>query len=754
MGNLGNKHICKKCKLPYYDLGKEKHSCPSCFKTSKSNFKTKSNKQKKKKENEALEDISCHLELIRVFKSGANEGNAISVGQIELPDENLKQGWYVAPVSEIKKKKITSKNALLFLGEFPSRGMQIYLSSSRFTGIGSVTAEKIISEHSENLFKFLKEKPNEIETQLGVSKDHSKALSEGWNKEPKENTFMIFMNELEFLETQIREIASKIGAEVITLINRNPFSLVKILPRFNFHDVERLCKRLSIAITEEQRILAGTEFYLGDVENRLRHTCMPVENTLQRVSELRSINKEAISKTLEQNKKEFIYKERRGKEVVASSNSAKRDFKIANEMKQLIDEHKPLSKGMVFDGRNIETSEGITLSDEQIDAINAAVKSPISVITGGPGSGKTTLVQGLVSALKTLNADARLSAPTGRAAKRISETPGLSDLGPSTIHMFLAKERASKSSSEFDVMIVDEASMIDVELMVELLEAIPAGASIIFIGDVDQLPPVGPGQPFKDLIESEMVQVSRLTGNFRQASFSNTIKAARNIIQGKTPVLSSDIAQSDFTFSECPPQKQAETILNLYFDILPNKFKIDPRDIQIISPQRPGEVGVLRLNDLIQQKLTAKTKLLFTKKSGNHDVAFYVGDKVIQRKNNYELKVMNGDQGIITRESGQHLMVEFDGVEIEYDGLQRFDLDLSYATTIHSSQGSEYPAVIIPVVSAHAYMLSRNLIYTAVTRGKQQVCVVGEKAALEKALALYQKDFRWTCLSEYLKEVL
>ena len=187
---------------------------------------------------------------------------------------------------------------------------------------------------------------------------------------------------------------------------------------------------------------------------------------------------------------------------------------------------------------------------------------------------------------------------------------------------------------------------------------------------------------------------------------------------------------------------------------MPAKLKVEPQDIQIISPQRPGNVGVLSLNDLIQYRVTGKTKSIFKKKSGNHEVTFYIGDKVIQRKNNYELKVMNGDQGVITRVSGQNLMVEFDGVEIAYDGLQRFDLDLAYATTIHSSQGSEYPGVIIPVVAAHAHMLSRNLIYTAITRGKRQVCIVGELAALEKALAQYQKDFRWTSLTEQLKAEL
>ena len=238
-----------------------------------------------------------------------------------------------------------------------------------------------------------------------------------------------------------------------------------------------------------------------------------------------------------------------------------------------------------------------------------------------------------------------------------------------------------------------------------------------------------------------MVSVSRLTCNFRQASFSDTVKAARNVILGTTPQITSSLAKSDFIFLETPPASQADTVLDLYFDLMPAKLKVQPQDIQIISPQRPGEVGVLRLNDLIQHRLTGKTKPIFKKKSGNHEVTFYIGDKVIQRKNNYELKVMNGDQGVITRESGQDLMVEFDGVEIAYDGLQRFDLDLAYATTIHSSQGSEYPGVIIPVVSSHAHMLSRNLIYTAITRGKAQVCIVGEIKALEKALAQYQKDF-------------
>jgi len=742
----GKKHFCKVCKKPYFDLGKKVHKCPKC--------KPKAQSNNKSKKTNKSEETSLLMELFEVTDASSGKGYSVSSGILKLSFSTIRTGWHAVIGSEIKNKEIKNKDALIYFNEPPLRGLEAFLSSVKFKGVGAVTSRGLITDHNVGVLRALSGSSEFIETELNIKDDLAKSLNHGWSAAPEENIFMIVMNELMLLEMHIREIKKVLGAEIIAALNNNPFSLVKALPRFNFHDVDRICNRLHIELTKEQRIVAATDYYLGDAENKLRHTCIPEDNTHQRVGELLQVSANEIHDALVSNKKAFIYKERKNRTVISTIESYRRDEKIAKEIKSIIDKHKPITDRLVFDGNNIETSDGITLSDEQINAINNVVKAPVSVITGGPGSGKTTMVQGLVSALKMLNIEARLCAPTGRAAKRISETPGLNELGPSTIHMFLAKERAAKNTSEFDVMIIDEASMIDVDLMVDLLEAIPDGASLIFIGDVDQLPPVGPGQPFKDLIESEMVSVSRLTGNFRQSSFSDTVKAARDVIRGDTPKITSSLAKSDFVFLEVPSSQQADTVLNLYFDLMPAKLKVQPQDIQIISPQRPGNVGVLSLNDLIQYRVTGETKPIFKKKSGNHEIKFYIGDKVIQRKNNYELKVMNGDQGIITRESGQNLMVEFDGVEIAYDGLQRFDLDLAYATTIHSSQGSEYPGVIIPVVAAHAHMLSRNLIYTAITRGKRQVCIVGELAALEKALAQYQKDFRWTSLTEQLKAEL
>ena len=749
MSKLGKKRVCKKCRTPFYDLGKENFSCPKCNPNNSANHKGRS-----KSNPEDAKQISLELDVFEVVHDEPLIGQGVLSGGLELPVSNSPAGWYAVARKNINNQKIIKKDHVLFLGEPPLKGIERYLAGNKFKGVGAVTSGRLVSSHRMQLLHWLCNSPSNIKEKLNITKEQSKSLLEGWNLAPEHNILSVFLNEIDLLETQIQQVERSYGADIIATLNNNPFSLVKTVSRFDFSDAERVCKRLNIHITEEQRILAGTDYYLNDAEQRLRHTCLPENNTHQRVSELLSISVQNVQETLQGNKQAFIYADRKNRVVISTEKSAARDKETCAQITSIIKKHKPLGRGSVFDSKNIDSTDGITLSDEQLTAINNVINAPVSIITGGPGAGKTTMVQGLVSALKALKADVRLCAPTGRAAKRISETPGLAGLRPSTIHMFLGKEQAKKSPSEFNVMIVDEASMIDIDLMLELLRSIPDGASLVLIGDVDQLPPVGSGQPFKDIIESEMVSVSRLTGNFRQASFSDTVKAARGIINGKMPELNASLPNSDFVFIETSAINQADTILELYFNHLPAKLGVAAQDIQILSPQRPGHVGVLRLNELIQKRLTGNTKELFRKKTGNHEVGFFVGDKVIQRKNNYDLKVMNGDQGMITRESGQHLMVEFGGVEIAYDGKQRFELDLAYATTIHSSQGSEYPGVIMPIVGAHSHMLSRNLIYTAVTRGKKQVCIVGEQAALQKALAHYQKDFRWTALTERLKEIL
>ena len=305
---------------------------------------------------------------------------------------------------------------------------------------------------------------------------------------------------------------------------------------------------------------------------------------------------------------------------------------------------------------------------------------------------------------------------------------------------------------DFDVMIVDEASMIDVDLLVLLLESIPDGASLVFIGDPDQLPPVGPGQVFRDIIDSGSIAVSRLTGNFRQAEFSDIIKAARGVIKGKLLDFANSLETSDFTFIETQEDKVAEKVITNFFEDLPAKLPLHQQsEFQILSPMRNHSAGIDNLNNVIQAKLSSEKKPIYERQSKKYHKRFFSGDRVIVTQNNYELQVMNGDVGQILRKQGSTFIVEFEGEEVPFSEVDVKSLELAYAVSIHKSQGSEYPAVIIPITSEHAFMLSRNLIYTAITRGRQQVILIGQISTLEKAVARVMKDRRYTGLKEELK---
>ena len=748
MPGKGQKHQCKKCGGSYYDLGKKQHRCPKCSSKIQEPKQTKRANQ----EEQTPPDAKPEIEFFYADPELGRLAETVELDRFEVEFPTFREGWHAVAQDAVVDGKLSDAGSTIYFGDFPLNGLKKFLESSRFNGIGPATASELVEKFGAKLLQAICMEHDLDAKPFDLSEELSNKLYGGWAETPESNLLTIALLEFGLTGFQITNALKQFGSDFFVALNQSPFTLARAIPRLSFKNVEDICARVHIVLSKEQRVLAATEHYLAETEDRLRHTSMPDNNTHQRVGEFLQMAIEEVAETLDRLDDAFVYSNRKSRRLISTHRSNLRDGKIVREIKSIKAEAKSRRKRLKFTEKEIETSEGIKLSEEQLDAINTVVNSPVSIITGGPGAGKTTMVQGLVSALKSLGLEIRISAPTGRAAKRIGETPGLSELNPSTIHMFLRRMVADKKKSEFDFMIVDEASMIDVDLMSELLDAMPKGASIALIGDVDQLPPVGPGQPFKDLIESQAVPVARLTGNFRQSSFSDTVKAARNVIKGNVPLLNDSLAETDFAFFECRQQDQARVILDLYFDSMPAKLKVAPQDIQIISPQRPGEVGVLRLNEAIQQRLTAKSKPVFTKKSDSREVPFYIGDKVIQKKNNYDLKVMNGDQGTILRNSGQYLMVEIDGKEISYDGRQRFDLDLAYATTIHSSQGSEYPGVILPITSAHEYMLSRNLIYTAITRGKKQVCVVGEADALKKALNNFSKDFRWTSLVEKLQE--
>ena len=394
------------------------------------------------------------------------------------------------------------------------------------------------------------------------------------------------------------------------------------------------------------------------------------------------------------------------------------------------------------------------LSDEQKSAIDAALKNGVTVITGGPGTGKTTMVKGLVSALKRHKLSVTLCAPTGKAAKRLGEATGLMKFNPTTIHMHLSNTSRSKSH-RYDVMILDECSMIDIELFHNLLSTIPDGAQLILIGDKNQLPPVGAGQPFKDIVELQKI-IGRTATKENEISVKNGISgitvAAYNVLSGVEPSSALTAKDNGFEFIDCPKDEIQSKVLDLYFQSTEDRLNRTStrllEKVQILSPQKNGSCGISNLNFEIQNFLKSEN---LSYQTLNQSKKFFVNDKVIQNVNNYDLGVMNGEVGKVTGIVDNELIVTFNGFEKRYGENELADLDLAYAVSIHKSQGSEFDTVIIPISSEHNFILNKSLVYTAITRGKSKVYLIGERNVFRRVILNKTKGFRYTDLQNQLK---
>ena len=677
--------------------------------------------------------------------SPAEAQHSFSDSELTLDGPVEKAGWHVGQRLLPTGGTVAAKDTL-WLGELGRNALVSYFSSYAFPGVGEATAKKIVESLDRGQLISMLRGDADIEVS-GVSKDAVAKLVSAWKERQGEHAWSILMHELKFTPQQQVAAREKLGARVIPLLKENPFDLLGLIPRLDFGQAANLCIRFGIDLSDEEKTLAGTNYWLEDhMERQRRNTCGSLERAVREVSRITGLGTFAVRQHIADSGKALHFGNHNDKPMVSTLRSAARDAKVADQLQRLILSSQGVGD-LLFDPESLETA--VELSGEQQDAIGMALRNPVSIVTGGPGAGKTAMVQGLVNALRQQGKKLQICAPTGRAAKRIAETPGLARYDPSTIHMYLT--RNEDRAVDLDFMVVDESSMIDIDLMLRLLRSIPDGCSVVFIGDANQLPPVGPGQPFKDMIEADIVPVARLTGNFRQDSHSDTIKAAHAVINGNVPIINGDLGASDFVFLETPEPEQSDTIMELYFDVLPSMLGNDVTDNQILAPQRTRHVGVTRLNALIQSRLHSDKTPVLTKKDGDDEMVVHVGDKVINRENNYQLGVMNGDIGTVSQARGGNLTVRFETPEgpvrdVEFTGREKYNLDPAYALTIHKSQGSEYPGVIIPVTRAHISMLSRSLLYTAITRGQSKVCLVGEQQALEQALEWYTKDTRHTLL--------
>ncbi|AOX21738.1 SF1B family DNA helicase RecD2 [Kozakia baliensis] len=634
-------------------------------------------------------------------------------------------------------------------------GIERYLGSGMIRGIGPVYAKKLVKAFGEAVFDLIEQEPNRLREVTGIGPKRAERIVGGWADQKVIREIMLFLHSNGVGTSRAVRIFKTYGQDAVRLISENPYRLAKDIRGIGFKTADQIARKMGIAPDAMIRVRAGISYALGEAMDE-GHCGLPAGELLTSTAELLEVAAPLIETALAL--------ELEAGDVVADSVGEtgciflaglyRAEQSIAERLRACAVGRPPwpeidAEKAMTW----VETKTGLALAPSQQEAVRLALRSKVLVITGGPGVGKTTLVNAILKIVTAKGTDVQLCAPTGRAAKRLSESTGLEG---KTIHRLLETDSATGSFKRddtnplaCDLLVVDEASMVDVLLMRSLLRALPDNAALLIVGDVDQLPSVGPGQVLADIIGSGAVPVVRLTEVFRQAAQSRIITNAHRINEGRMPELSAEEG-SDFYFVEAPdPEIGLRKLLAVVKDRIPSRFGLDPvRDVQVLCPMNRGGLGARSLNIELQQALNPPGEV----KVERFGWTYGPGDKVMQIANDYDRDVFNGDLGVIDRidiEEGE-LTVSFDGREVVYGFGELDELVLAYATTIHKSQGSEYPAVVIPLVTQHYAMLARNLLYTGVTRGRKLVVLVGQKKALGIAVRNQGGRRRWSKLREWL----
>ena len=683
------------------------------------------------------------IAVISYFDSNPEPLNCESV--VAENTATSRDGFYFVPLN----KDDVPLGTQIILKEEPIEGLKKYLSNKNFQGIGPKNADTIAQNIGMTVIKYLHERNVNI-LEEKTSKKLSEALLGGWDLDYENSGFEILFSQIGFSYTQKKFVKEEFGNKFFAEIHKNPYMLLQRIPRLSFDKIESIISIFGIEVSLDQKIVAATRHALMQSEAERGNTCGPLERVLLRTQEITKNDIETIQTAINSHEHLFNNFKVQDKNFLETIEACERDNDIAQQICLIKDNFKPI-KGKQFSANKNATNP---LSEEQVQAIQNSLEAGVSIITGGPGTGKTRIIEGLAQVLvngfrKTI----RICAPTGRAAKRIAENQALKKFQPSTIHMLKAMIDSSAKDIEFDTLIVDESSMIDINLFNDLVKMLPLGSQLILIGDVDQLPPVGAGQPFLDLIRSKKIVVSRLSKQFRQGSDSVIPKVARAINKGELIEFSSDFSSSGFSFVEVDKGQVVEKIIEVVDFFTGNKNgSIDFDKTQILSPMRRYSSGLINLNSIMQKKYNPNGEKVFSKMEGEKEIQFCAGDKVICTQNDYDIDVRNGDIGYVVNKVGKNIRVEFDG-EMKLFHNNKIDyLDLAYAITVHKSQGSEYPNVVMPIVDDHRIMLTRKLIYTAITRGKQNVCLIGSKRVLREALKKVFLNLRYSNLNQKIEK--
>lgn len=643
-------------------------------------------------------------------------------------------------------------------------GITAYLSSGIVKGIGQRTAEKIVKHFGTQTIDVLDNEPHRLADVPGLKKTLATSLAKAWTDNMAVRQTMIFLQSYGVGARTAARIYQHYGSAAIRTVKDNPYTLADDVYGIGFIKADSVAQKLGIPLDAPNRIRAGLRYALNTLSNE-GHVYAPREKLIDTAGELLRVdNPDLIRLVLSESilageviAEQVLDTDGQPDDAIYLTMFNRAERGAANRFRAIAGTPSAINRAAIkLDIKpflaELSESMSIQLTAQQQDAVRAALYNKISVLTGGPGTGKTTTLKMVIGALEELDFPFALASPTGRAARRLSEATGHP---ASTIHRLLGWNEGQfiydeENPLQVSAVVVDEASMIDLMLFNSLLKAIPPHAHLMLVGDIDQLPSVGAGNVLRDVIDSGMARVTRLNVIFRQADDSHIITNAHRINQGQAP-FTDNRSRDFFFFGEEDPEKAAELVVDIVKHRVPSRFGYDPvTEVQVIAPMYRGAIGVNALNDLLQASLNGDERLA-QKQIGPR--TFRVGDKIMQTRNNYEKEVFNGDIGYLRgiNFDDQIFEVVMDGRFIEYDWMEAEDLIHAYCISTHRSQGSEYPVVVMPLLTQHYMMLQRNLLYTAVTRAKQVVILVGMRKAIEIAVKNNKVSERYTALQWRLK---
>ena len=706
--------------------------------------------------------------------SGEDEITCVGIFSAIAEGENIEaQGEYTEHPTYGQQFKVTS-----FEEKAPEdeEAIERYLGSGAIKGIGLAMAARIVRRFKEDTFRIIEEEPERLAEIKGISNRKAMEIASQVNEKRDLRQAMIFLQQYGITMNLAVKVYQAYGQDVYGIIRENPYRLADDIDGVGFRTADEIAARVGIRMDSDFRVRSGILYTLLQASGE-GHTYLPETELTTRASKLLNVTAEQVEKQYMDLaiERKIILKQMEDQTQIYAASFYYMEANTATMLKRLNVSYDVSDAEIEQQIRGIEKKSGMTLDEHQVTAVKEAVRNGLLVITGGPGTGKTTTINTIIRYFELEGLEIFLAAPTGRAAKRMSETTGFE---ARTVHRMLELNGGAEGSGGFErdesnpleanVIIVDEMSMVDISLMYSLLKAISVGTRLILVGDVNQLPSVGPGSVLRDIIQSHACNVVMLTKIFRQASTSDIIVNAHKINHGEEVIL--DNKSMDFFFLK---RYDADVIINVVLQLikqkLPKFVDATPYDIQVLTPMRKGLLGVERLNGILQRYMNPPANDKVEKEYGS--TVFREGDKVMQTKNNYQLAweirtkfgltvdkglgIFNGDMGIIRQinDFAEQMIIEFDeGRMVEYPYKLLDELELAYAITIHKSQGSEYPAVVIPLLGGPMMLMNRNLLYTAVTRARKCVTLVGNEVTFQQMIRNTSQQKRYSGLCDRLKE--